>query len=158
MMVTFVFTGLWWWNPFLYRSHCRWWAAFVVIGLNWLRTAFVSSDSGSQLQGWEGFSEGEGRRCHRMALRLGGLQFSFPLVVVVAFLSWTLWGSPGVCTHTRTSTGALRRVRGLRVQPFPIIPPCRQLHCIFVGIYFPLVKRMLSSPVKMLLLLTHVLL
>ena len=42
-------------------------------------------------------------------------------VVVQTFLGWTLWGSPGMCTHTRyvhrtrTSTGPLHRARGLRV-------------------------------------------
>ena len=39
-------------------------------------------------------------------------------VVVVVFPSWTLWGSPGLCTHTCTRTsagtlhGTLHRVRG----------------------------------------------
>ena len=40
-----------------------------------------------------------------------------------------------MCTHTctRTSTGALPRVRGLRARPFSITPPCRQLHSVFGG-------------------------
>ena len=60
-------------------------------------------------------------------------------VVVVVFLSWTLWGSPSMFTHTHacTSTGTLHRVRGLRVQPFPVTLPCRQPHSIFRGFYLP---------------------
>ena len=60
------------------------------------------------------------------------------VVVVVAFLSWTLSGSPGICTHTCTctSTGTLHRVRGLRVRPFSMTPPCRQPHSVFGGLKF----------------------
>ena len=54
-----------------------------------------------------------------------------PAVVVVAFLSCRLWGSPGMCTHTCTRTGTLHRVRGLRARPFSVTPPCRQPHSIF---------------------------
>ena len=61
----------------------------------------------------------------------------YVFVVVVTFLRWTLWGSPGMCTHTCTctSTGTLHRVRGLRARPFSITPPCWQLHSIFRGLY-----------------------
>ena len=37
-------------------------------------------------------------------------------------------------TCTCTSTGTLHRVRGLRVRPFSITPPCRQSHSVFGGI------------------------
>ena len=39
---------------------------------------------------------------------------------VVAFLSWTFWGSLSMCTHTRkcTSTGSVHRVRRLSVDRF----------------------------------------
>ena len=59
--------------------------------------------------------------------------------VDVAFLSWTLWGSPGMCTHTCTctSTGTLHRARGLRLRSFSITQPCRQPHSVFVGFYLP---------------------
>ena len=36
-------------------------------------------------------------------------------------------------TCTCTSTGTLHRVRGLRVRPFSITPPCRQPHSVFGG-------------------------
>ena len=59
------------------------------------------------------------------------------VIVVLAFLSWTLWGSPSMCTHTCTctNTGTLHRMRGLRVWPFSITLPCRQLHSVFGGFY-----------------------
>ena len=40
--------------------------------------------------------------------------------LVVAFFSWTLWASPGMCTHTCTctSTGTPHRVRRLHAWPF----------------------------------------
>ena len=47
------------------------------------------------------------------------------------FLSWTLWGSPGMSTHTCACTSTLHRVRGVRVWPFSITPPCRQPHFVF---------------------------
>ena len=46
-----------------------------------------------------------------------------------------------MCTHTCacTSRGTVHRVRlrGLRVRPFSITPPCRQPHPVFGGFYLP---------------------
>ena len=49
-------------------------------------------------------------------------------------------GHPIMCTHTRTCTSTVHRVRGLSVRPFSITPPCRQPHSVFGGFYLPFRK------------------
>ena len=63
------------------------------------------------------------------------------VVIVAAFLGWTLWGSPSMCTHTPTctNTGAVHNVIRLRVRQFSITPSCRQPHSAFGFIYWKLI-------------------
>ena len=56
-------------------------------------------------------------------------------VVVAAFFSWTLWGSPGMCiqpVHVQVQVHCIEW--GLRARPLSITLPCRQQHSVFGGI------------------------
>ena len=96
-----------------------------------LRTSSYDFDIISRSK-WYLKCETERRRCTHLCLITDHCIYIYIYIYngSSAFLSWTLWGSPGMCTHTCTctSTGTLHRVRGLRARPFSITPPCRQPH------------------------------